>query len=83
MTNTAAKTNDAVSPGAVILRTIDNSKQTKSGPHKSPKTTTSNNKGIYEKSTKWLTVSQFLNDTVLIFLTERHQNHLQFVTDLI
>jgi ribosomal protein L14E/L6E/L27E len=36
ITNTAANTRDAESPGAVILKIIDNNKQTNNGPHKSP-----------------------------------------------
>lgn len=36
ITNTAANTSDAVSPGAVALKMIDNNKQTSKGPHKSP-----------------------------------------------
>ena len=36
ITNTAAKTKDAESPGAVALSIDDSSKHTNNGPHKSP-----------------------------------------------
>jgi hypothetical protein len=36
MTKTAAKTNEADSDGAVILKTMDNRRQTRSGPQRSP-----------------------------------------------
>lgn len=43
MTKTAANTNDAESPGAVILKIVDKVKQTSNGPHKSPEIRFSNN----------------------------------------
>ncbi len=37
ITNTAAKTNEADSPGALRLNIVESNKHTNNGPHKSPK----------------------------------------------